>query len=176
MADPGGNWPQVIASLLDGCDLVLLCPPARPAAALRRRLEATARRSGSVLLVAGEWDGAQARLVLEDQEWVGIGPGHGRLRARLARVVADGRGAGARPRTAWLWLPGPDGTVTSAADGHAPAALTDAATAWDAFPLVPVAVSAGSAGIPAASEQAPALADTALAGTALAGDALAGTG
>jgi hypothetical protein len=25
--------------------------------------------------------------------------------------VADGRGAAARPRTRWLWLPGPDGSV-----------------------------------------------------------------
>jgi hypothetical protein len=28
--DLGPSWPQVVASLLDGCDLVLLCPPARP--------------------------------------------------------------------------------------------------------------------------------------------------
>ena len=30
VAEPGGSWPQVVASLLDGCDIVLLCPPARP--------------------------------------------------------------------------------------------------------------------------------------------------
>ena len=90
-----GNWPQVVASLLDGCDVVLLCPPARPAAQLRRKLEAAARRFGSVLLVAGEWEGAQARLLIADQEWAGIGAGHGRLRARRAQIVAEGRGAGA---------------------------------------------------------------------------------
>jgi hypothetical protein len=109
--DPGTAWPQVVASLLDGCELVLLRPPDRAPAALRRRLEAVLRRCGSVLVVAGEWDGAQARLLVTRQEWAGIQPGHGRLRARRVLVVADGRGAAARPRTRWLWLPGPDGSV-----------------------------------------------------------------
>jgi len=109
--DPGTAWPQVVASLLDGCELVLLRPPDRAPAALRRRLEAVLRRCGGVLVVAGDWDGAQARLLVTRQEWAGIQPGHGRLRARRVLVVADGRGSAARPRTRWLWLPGPDGAV-----------------------------------------------------------------
>jgi hypothetical protein len=114
--EPGPGWPQVVASLLDGFDIVLLRPPEQPPAQLRRRLEATARRHGSVLLVAGDWPGAQARLLVTDSEWTGIGAGHGRLRARRARVVASGRGAGERARSAWLWLPGPDGSVAAAED------------------------------------------------------------
>jgi hypothetical protein len=114
IADPGPGWPQVVASLLDGCELVLLRPPDRPSAQLRRRLEATVRRFGGVLVVAGDWDGAQTRLLVAHQEWAGIGAGHGRLRARRAQVVADGRGSAARPRARWLWLPGPDGAVTIA--------------------------------------------------------------
>jgi hypothetical protein len=114
IADPGPGWPQVVASLLDGCELVLLRPPDRPSAQLRRRLEATVRRFGGVLVVAGDWDGAQTRLLVAHQEWAGIGAGHGRLRARRAQVVADGRGSAARPRAQWLWLPGPDGAVTIA--------------------------------------------------------------
>lgn len=122
IAEPGGgSWPQVVASLLDGCDIVLLRPPDRPSAQLRRKLEAVARRYGSVLLVAGEWDGAQARLRVGRQEWAGIGAGHGRLRARKAEVVAEGRGA--RPRTQWLWLPGPDGTVAEVTEVAGPARL-----------------------------------------------------
>ena len=109
--DPGTAWPQVVASLLDGCELVLLRPPDRAPATVRRRLEAVLRRCGGVLVVAGDWDGAQARLLVTRQEWAGIEPGHGRLRARRVLVVADGRGAAARPRTRWLWLPGPDGSV-----------------------------------------------------------------
>jgi hypothetical protein len=112
--EPGTGWAQVVASLLDGCDIVLLSPPERPSAQLRRKLEAAARRHGSVLLVAGEWEGASARLRAVRQEWSGIGAGHGRLRARRVQVLADGRGAAARPRSAWLWLPGPDGAVTAA--------------------------------------------------------------
>ena len=154
IAEPGPSWPQVVVSLLDGCELVLLRPPARPAAQpaaqVRRKLEAVIRRRGSVLVVAGEWDGAQARLHVADQEWAGIGTGHGRLRARRVRVMADGRGAAARSRERWLWLPGPDGSVAVADDE-------------------PGAGGRGERGT------ASALASTALAGTALAGTVLAGT-
>jgi hypothetical protein len=115
--EPGPGWPQVVASLLDGCELVLLRPPARPSAQVRRRIEATVRRFGGVLVVAGDWEGAQVRLLVTDQVWAGIGAGHGRLRARRVRVVADGRGAAARTRAQWLWLPAPDGSVAAA--GHA---------------------------------------------------------
>jgi hypothetical protein len=119
IAEPGTRWPQVVASLLDGCELVLLRPPDRPSAQVRRRLEATVRRFGGVLVVAGEWDGAQTRLLIARQEWAGIGSGHGRLRARRVQVVAGGRGAAARSRSRWLWLPGPDGSVTAADDAGA---------------------------------------------------------
>jgi hypothetical protein len=117
VAEPGSRWPQVVASLLDGFDVVLLRPPNQPSAQLRRKLEAAARRYGSVLVIAGDWPGAQSRLAVTHSEWAGIGAGHGRLRARRAQVVATGRGAGERPRSAWLWLPGPDGAVTAAARG-----------------------------------------------------------
>lgn len=113
VADPGPGWAQVVASLLDGFDIVLLRPPERPPAQLRRKLEAAARRYGSVLVVAGDWPGALARLMVTDAQWSGIGAGHGRLRARRAQVVAAGRGGGDRPRSAWLWLPGPDGSVAA---------------------------------------------------------------
>jgi hypothetical protein len=118
--DPGAGWPQVVISLLDGCELVLLRPPDRPSAGVRRKLEASLRRCGGVLVVAGDWEGAQARLFVARQEWAGIGTGHGRLRARRVQVVANGRGAVSRPRIRWLWLPGPDGSV-GAADQVSPA-------------------------------------------------------
>src|SRR6202167_5141480 len=43
--DPGPGWPQVVASLLDGCELVLLRSPARAPATVPRRLEAVLRRA-----------------------------------------------------------------------------------------------------------------------------------
>ena len=111
--DLGPNWPQTVLSLLDGCDLVVLRPPDRAPAQARRKLEAAVRRYGAVLLVAGDWDGAQVRLRVARQEWAGIGQGHGRLRGRRAQVVADGRGGWSRSQSRWLWLPGPDGSVTA---------------------------------------------------------------
>jgi hypothetical protein len=119
VTEPGSRWPQVVASLLDGFDVVLLQPPDQPPAQVRRKLEAAARRYGSVLVVAGDWPGAQSRLLVTHAEWAGIGAGHGRLRARRAKVEATGRGAGERPRSAWLWLPGTDGSITAAARGLA---------------------------------------------------------
>jgi hypothetical protein len=120
--DPGPSWPQVVASLLDGCELVLLRPPARtPASAqVRRRLEATLRRGGGVLLVAGDWPGARVRLRVVTQRWTGLGDGHGRLWACCAKVAADGRGEAAMTRTRWLWLPAEDGGVAMADPGDLP--------------------------------------------------------
>jgi hypothetical protein len=112
--DLGNAWPQVVASLLDGCELVLLRLPARASAQVRQRLEATLRRGGGVLLVAGDWPGAQVRLRVITQGWTGLGDGHGRLRACCAQVMADGRGEAAMTRTRWLWLPAEDGTVAVA--------------------------------------------------------------
>ena len=112
--DPGPAWAQVAASLLDGCELVLLRPPARAPAQVRRRLEATLRRGRGVLLVVGDWAGAQVRLRVLTRGWTGLGDGHGRLRACCAQVMADGRGEAAVPRTRWLWLPAEDGRVTAA--------------------------------------------------------------
>ena len=112
--DPSAGWPQVVASLLDGCEIVLVHPPGRPSAQVRTRLAATLRRCGGVLVVAGGWDGAQVRLHVTRHEWAGIGDGHGRLRARRVQVTADGRGVAARSRAQWLWLPGPDGSMSIA--------------------------------------------------------------
>ena len=112
--DPGPSWPRVVASLLDGCEIVLLRPPAQVSAQVRQRLEATLRRGRGVLLVAGDWPGAQLRLRVVTQRWTGLGHGHGRLRACCAEVAAEGRGEAAMTRTRWLWLPGEDGGVTVA--------------------------------------------------------------
>ena len=110
--DPGPAWPQVVASLLDGCQIVLVRPPAPTTAPIRKRLEAALRRGRGVLLVAGDWPGAQVRIWVGTRRWTGLGDGHGRLRACCAEVTANGRGQAAAARTRWLWLPAEDGTVT----------------------------------------------------------------
>ena len=124
--DPGHAWPQVVASLLDGCELVLLRPPAKappPGAQgvqVRQRLEATLRRGRGVLLVVGDWPGAQVRLRVLTQGWTGLGDGHGRLRACCAQVMADGRGQASVARTRWLWLPAEDGGIAAAEPADIP--------------------------------------------------------
>lgn len=122
--DPGASWPAVVSSLIDGCELVLVRPSVRSAGAqARQRLEATLRRARGVLVVAGEWPGAQVRLRVMARGWTGLGDGHGRLRSCCAEVVADGRGELAAGRTQWLWLPAEDGTVTVADPARLPASL-----------------------------------------------------
>ena len=134
--DPGEGWPQVVASLLDGCELVVLRPPAQAPAQVRQRLEATLRRSRGVLLVTGDWPGAQVRLRVITQGWTGLGDGHGRLRACCAEVLADGRGEAAMTRTRWLWLPAEDGSVAAADPADVPIADIPAAGAGRALRAV----------------------------------------
>lgn len=126
----GPNWPQVVSSLVDGCEIVIVAPPAPPSPQLLRRMEAALRRAGGALLVAGQWPGAQLRLSVLRREWSGLGDGHGRLRACRAEVAVSGRGAAGQPRSRWLWLPAEDGTLAVAdppaaigGDVSAPAAL-----------------------------------------------------
>ena len=119
--DPGSAWPQVTASLLDGCEIVLVRPPAPTTAQIRKRLEAALRRGRGVLLVDGDWPGAPVRLRVGTRRWTGLGDGHGRLRACCAQVTADGRGQATATRTRWLWLPAEDGTVTAADPAGRPA-------------------------------------------------------
>ena len=113
--EPGPRWAEVAATMLDACAVVLLRPPGRAPPQARRRLETATRRSGAALIVAGTWDGAPVRLHVARQQWDGIGDGHGRLRARRAEVIAEGRARWCGRAAAWLWLPGPDGKIIAAA-------------------------------------------------------------
>lgn len=120
---PGERWPEAVSTLTDGVPLILLGPVGPVAERTHRRLTGGLRRSGTVLLVAGDWPGAQVRLRVETASWEGVGRGHGLLRRRRVRVTASGRGAAAAARTTDLWLPGPDGLVHPVA---APAPSADA--------------------------------------------------
>lgn len=110
--DAGSRWAEVVATLLDGVEVVLARSPGRLPPQIVRRVAAVLRRQGGVLMVVGAWEGAWIRLRVASSVWTGVGAGHGHLRGRRAEVVAEGRGAGGRPRVARLWLPGPEGAVT----------------------------------------------------------------
>jgi hypothetical protein len=122
---PRESWATVVATLVDAVDLVLV-QPTRVAPGEARRLVARAREREAVLIALpgsarpsgggpSTWPGADVRLTIERTSWMGpCELGAGRLVARRAEVMADGRGAAARLRRAALWLPGPDGTVSVA--------------------------------------------------------------
>jgi hypothetical protein len=128
VAQPGEQWPSVVASLLEAFDIVVVHPPARVREADMRRLTARARERSAVLLVTGPgkvngnvsgahptgWPGAMVSLSVITQRWHGLGAGHGYLRSREVEVQAEGRGAAARPRQVRLWLPGPNGLIAPA--------------------------------------------------------------
>jgi hypothetical protein len=101
VASPGDDWATIAGALLDAFDVVLLKSPGRP----NRRLEARARERGAVLVVAGDWPGADNRLTVATAEWEGLGDGHGHLERRRLDVVATGRRAAVRERRAEIWLP-----------------------------------------------------------------------
>ena len=111
----GPHWPQVVSSLADGCEIVIVRPPTAAPAQLRRRMEAgCAARAGCC------WSRASGRArsfscACSRREWSGLSDGRGRLRACRAEVGGYGRGAAGRPETSWLWLPAEDGAVRPAA-------------------------------------------------------------
>jgi hypothetical protein len=112
---PGARaWPTVVAALLDAIDVVLVRSPPGLPSARARRLTARARERGVVLVPLGPWpQPADLRLAVTASTWHGLGQGHGSLHSRVAEVVATGRGAATRERRALLWLPSPDGAITS---------------------------------------------------------------
>jgi hypothetical protein len=111
---PGPEWATTAAALLDGLDVVLVRSPGRVAPAQGRRLAARARTRGAVLLVHGEWPGADVALRPEAAPWLGLGHGRGRLRERRVTVRAHGRGTAARHTETDVWLPTPTGALSAA--------------------------------------------------------------
>ncbi len=101
---PGPKWPTVTAALLEGFDVVVLCPPPLARTADARKLEARARERGSVLVVlAPTWPGRpDVCLEVTGCSWQGLGKGFGYLAGRELEVVAAGRGASCRPAHARL--------------------------------------------------------------------------
>jgi membrane protein implicated in regulation of membrane protease activity len=100
---PGEQWATVVAALLDALDVVLVRPPLRLRHADARRLAARARERGSVLVALSRWEGADMVLTARSARWHGVGQGDGHLQGCRMEVVATGRRAGARERTAVLW-------------------------------------------------------------------------
>ncbi len=115
---PDVAWAEATATLIDGLDLVVLCPPFPPRQAMARRLVARTRERRSVLVVvpgrAGWPDPPDLCLSVDGAHWDGVGTGEGFLSRRRMTVTATGRRSAARPRHHQLWLPSPSGPVVEA--------------------------------------------------------------
>ncbi|HEY0807221.1 MAG TPA: hypothetical protein VGD84_19290 [Pseudonocardiaceae bacterium] len=113
--NPGTNFADVVAALLDGIDLVAVAPGAVPThrrahiarsnTTLARRLSARARHRKSVLLAFGDWPGADLELTCTGTRWSGLGNGNGYLKSRESTITVHGRGIASRPTTHKLTLP-----------------------------------------------------------------------
>jgi hypothetical protein len=108
---PGRQWAQVLTAVLEAVPVVLVGSVGAVPDRVARRLAAVLRRSGSILLAADDWHGAELRLQVVAASWEGVGEGHGLLRGRRVTVAATGRAAAAKPWYAEMWLPGPDGAI-----------------------------------------------------------------
>ncbi|MGI8662955.1 MAG: hypothetical protein ACR2LQ_07060 [Acidimicrobiales bacterium] len=129
---PKQQWATVVATLVDGLDIVVVRSSARVAGADARRLTARARERGSVLVILAAQKGLDAwpeapdvSLTVTASAWEGLGEGHGHLRARRVTVEADGRRVYARPRRAELWLPAAGGGVAFATTQGEPCIVRD---------------------------------------------------
>lgn len=105
---PGAHWAVVTAALLEGFDVVLLCPAGAVRPPEARQLEARARERGSVLAVLGDdWPGRpDVHLGIAKGCWRGLEDGFGYLTSHEVEVVAGGRGAASRPRRGRLGFGG----------------------------------------------------------------------
>ncbi|WP_196419964.1 hypothetical protein [Actinoplanes aureus] len=122
--DPGPDWPQVVGTLLDGVDLIVVRPPADVGEGLARSLSSRARQNGSVLIPATAWPGAELSLEATRRRWHGLGHGRGRLKYCDLQVRSTGHGKAVRPRTTTLTLPPAAGTQRAAIAPAPPRTVT----------------------------------------------------
>lgn len=121
---PAASWPNAMAALLDGFDLVLVASQVPSTPSVLRRLSARARERGSVLLcfhtggAAGasvaerSWQGFGDVVVeASARGWEGLHEGAGRLRRRRVSLRVEGRRVMGRRRSSEMWLPSSLGAV-----------------------------------------------------------------
>jgi hypothetical protein len=104
--DPGENWLEVTAALVDVLRVVVLRPPASVDERTAGILDSRLRNRSAVLVVHGPWPRVEARLSTEMSVWRGPRSGVGHLDERRARVAVH-RGGRPALRAELTW-PGVD--------------------------------------------------------------------
>jgi hypothetical protein len=116
-------WTEVLAAMIDGFDVILIGPVVgkgvgngigKLGSGAVRRLQARAQSRGVVMLTVGVPAlGADLQLTADDDQWIGLGNGHGVATRRRVLVEVGGRRM-PRPRRATMWLPDADGAIAAA--------------------------------------------------------------
>ena len=114
----GERWADAVAFLLDGVDIVLVCPPGPVRPGVARRLVARTRQRSAVLVVlVRRWpwpEGPDLRLAITAGRWEGVGQGFGHLQRRHVVIETSGRRAATRSRQVQMWLPDGSGMAAEA--------------------------------------------------------------
>jgi hypothetical protein len=123
-------WVDVLAAMIDGFDVILVghrvCQQpshhagqhgSRLSGGGVRRLQARMQSRGVVMLTVGApVFGADLQLTADDDQWVGLGNGHGVATGRRVRVELGGRRI-PRPRRSTMWLPDANGGIAATPTG-----------------------------------------------------------
>ncbi len=108
--DPGDQWLDVTAALVDVATVVVVRPAGRVTEQVAEKLGARLRKRSAVLVAlertSGEWPRCEVRLTTREPAWSGIGQGHGHLRSR--RIVVEAQRGTAPSRRGALWFPAED--------------------------------------------------------------------
>lgn len=116
-------WGQVLASLIDGFDVVLFGAAARVRAGTARRLQSRLQQRGAILVIVGAAGHFSCDLTIASRAvWSGLGLGHGHLQARQVHLEVTGRRM-PRARRDTLWFPAVDGRIEPVVPEPAPPAL-----------------------------------------------------
>lgn len=109
-------WVEVLAAMIDGFDVLVIgqqtChTSSRLSNGAVRRLQARAQSRGVVMLTVGvPAFGADLRLTADDDQWIGLGNGHGVATGRRVLIELSGRRM-PRSRQATVWLPDAEGDI-----------------------------------------------------------------
>ena len=117
--DPGEQWLEVTAALVDVATVVVVRPSGRVTEQVAEKLGARLRLRSAALVAWGDWPRCEVRLTTLEPSWSGVGEGHGHLRARRILVEAHrGSGGSVPSRRGALWFPAEDQTYRRAEPGQ----------------------------------------------------------